>query len=138
MRNLGIQFFVGVLGLTLATAAQSPFAGTWEAEINDQPGIDLTIDHASGKISGKVVFYFQLRGEDGRWRVADKHTVTMLAPHVEGKILAFEVLHHKTHGSSELGPNAKFRMELTGANEAVLRKTDDQSQAGKGVRLRRK
>ncbi len=37
----------------------------------------------------------------------------------------FEVRHHKSHDSPELGPNAKFRMDLTGANEAILYKLGD-------------
>ena len=62
----------------------------------------------------------------------------MLAPRVEGNILSFEVLHHKTHGGSDLGPNVKFRMELTAADEAVLRKPEERSQAGPDMKLRRR
>jgi hypothetical protein len=130
-------FLMGFLILTLAATAKSPFAGTWEGKINDLPGVELTIEDAGGKIGGNISFYFQLR-EDGKWRVADKHTVAMLASHAEGKTLAFEVLHHKKHGSSELGPNVKFRMELTGANEAVLRNLEDQSDAAQGLKLTRR
>jgi len=38
--------------------------------MNDLPGVDLTIQDAGGKISGIVVFYLQLRGEDGTWHLA--------------------------------------------------------------------
>ena len=127
---------IAVLGLTAAATEKSPFAGTWEGKINDLPGVDLTIEAAAGKISGVVVFYFQFRGDDGKWRVEGKHRVDMLTPQAGGKTLAFEVIHHKTHGSSERGPNAKFRMELTGENEAILHKVDDQP--GPPVKLTRR
>jgi hypothetical protein len=138
VRNLSIQFLVGFLSLSTVAAAKSPFAGTWEGKINDQPGVELTIEDAGGKVSGVVVFYFQLRGEDGKWHVADKFTEPLLAPQVKGKILTFEASHHKSHGSSELGPNVKFRMELTSAHEAVLRKVEDQPDAGPGFKLTRR
>ena len=128
MRSLSI-FLAGFLSLTIVAAAKSPFAGTWEGKINGQPGIDLMIDDVGGKVAGVVVFYFQSRGDDGKWRVADKSAVPLLAPQITGKTLAFEVSHRKTHGSPERGPNVKFRMELTGADEAVLRKVQDQPDA---------
>jgi hypothetical protein len=61
MPNLGLKFLVCFLGLTLAAAAKSPFAGTWKGTTNNQSGVDLLIEDTSGKISGTVVFYFQLR-----------------------------------------------------------------------------
>jgi hypothetical protein len=138
MTRLSTPLLFAFLCVALATSGRSPFAGTWSAKINDLPGVDLMIEEAGGKIGGTVTFYFQTRGEDGKWHVADKTTVTMLAPHVDGKVLAFEVLHHKSHGSSELGPNVKFRMELTGSDEAALRKVEDGSDAGPGTKLTRR
>ncbi len=72
--------FVGSLSLILAAAEKSPFAGMWEAKMNGQPGVDLTIEDSGGKISGVVVFYFQSRGADGKWHVAGKDTVPLLSP----------------------------------------------------------
>ena len=139
MRTLRVKFLVGFLSLTTVAGAKSPFAGTWEGKTHDQPSVKLTIEDAGGKVSGVVVFYFQLRGNDGKWHVASKQDAggPMLAPQVEGKILTFEVTHHKSHGGSELGPNVKFRMELTGANEARLHMVEDQPDAGPGLKLTR-
>ena len=130
-----MRIMIALLTLTLLSGAKSPFAGTWEGKINGLPGIDLTIEDAGGKISGVVGFYFQLRGDDGKWRVADKYTVPLLAPRVEGRTLEFEMIHHKRHGSDELGPNAKFRLELSGADEASLRKLEDRPDGGPGLKL---
>lgn len=99
----------------------SPFDGTWECEMNDLPSVKLIVaDGGGGQIGGVVTFYFQKRDDDGPWRVAGKFVAPLLAAHVEGNALVFEVQHHKTHGSREFGPNVKFRAELAGGNEALL------------------
>jgi hypothetical protein len=100
---------------------QSPFDGTWEGKTNDLPSVNLTVaDAGGGQLGGVVAFYFQMRGDDGEWRVAGKSVAPLLAAHAEGKVLVFEVQHHKTHGGPEFGPNVKFRTELAGGNEALL------------------
>ena len=72
-----------------------------------------------------VVFFFQRRGADGKWHVEGKPSrEPLIAPKVEGK--TFEVLHHKRHGDPELGPNKKFRMELTGKDEMFFRNVEGQ------------
>jgi hypothetical protein len=73
------------------------------------------------------VFYFQLRDAAGKWRVAGQHAAPMLTPVAEDGSLSFEVIHYKAHGSSERGPNVKFRLQLTGANEGVLQRLGDAS-----------
>ena len=99
----------------------------WEGKLNDIPGVEIKIDESGQKLIGRIAFFFQRRGEDGKWRVeGDKTEFPMLAPKIEGTILSFETIHHKTHGSKELGPNAKFRMELTGSDLAKLVKVEAQ------------
>ncbi len=84
------------------------------------------INEIAGEITGMIGFFFQVRGADGKWHIqGDRYAQPLIAPKVEGRNLTFEVVHHKTHGSSELGPNAKFRMELVGPNEAKLFKLGD-------------
>ncbi len=124
-----MRIMIAFLSLTLLAAAESPFAGIWEGTINGLPGIELNVKDSGGTISGAVTFYFQLRGDDGNWRVADKHTVPLVAPKVEDGKLSFEVIHHKRHGSSELGPNVRFRLERTGDEEAVLYRLGHQTES---------
>jgi len=62
-------------------------------------------------------------------------------PRLEGKTLTFEVQHYKCHGRTELGPNVKFRMELTGPNEARRWKLENQDTSkdfGPGLNLVRR
>lgn len=117
-------FFVAAVAVAqsaAAASAESPFDGTWEGQMNDLPGVTLIVaDAGGGQIGGVVIFYFQKRGEDGQWHVAGKSTAPLLAVRSEGKVLTFEVQHHKSHDSPEFGPNVKFRVELTGASEAIL------------------
>ncbi|MGB9457469.1 MAG: hypothetical protein WCB12_15585 [Bryobacteraceae bacterium] len=127
---------------SVVVSANSAFAGSWEGKLNDHPGIDLKIDEAGGKISGTVVFYFQERSDvNSPWRVTAEYPVPLLSPRVEGKTLTFEVAHHICHTCAELGPNAKFRMELAGPNEARLWKLDDPEMGkkpGPGLKLIRR
>ena len=140
MRALMFELLVGLLGLTAVATAKAPFVGTWEAKVNDLPGVEIRLEEAKGRLRGVVVFFFQRRGDDGKWHVEGDDTgVPMLVPRVKGKILSFEVLHHKSHGGTELGPNVKFRLELTGTDEARLRKIEDQPDApGTGIKLTRR
>jgi pimeloyl-ACP methyl ester carboxylesterase len=125
-----------------ATPANPSFAGTWEGKMNDLPGIALKIEGTDGKVKGTAIFYFQERSSaDGAWHASAEHPAPLLVPRVEGKTLTFEVEHHKCHECAELGPNAKFRMELAGPDEARLWKLDDQrvdKGLGPGLRLTRR
>lgn len=130
--------------LCASVQATSSFAGTWEGKINDLPGIDLKIEEANGKISGIMTFYFQERSDaNAQWHVASENPVPLLVPHVEGNTLTFEVQHHKCHTCPELGPNVKFRMEVTGPNEARLWKIENEGpeknkDLGPGLKLVRR
>lgn len=118
-------------------AASSSFAGTWKGTMNNLPGIDLTIRDAGGKISGNVVFYFQKRADvNSPWQATADPTLPLKNPHVNGRILTFEVEHHVCDGCKELGPDRTFRMELAGPNEArITRLEEDGTEAGPQVKL---
>jgi len=125
--GLIIALLISFPSLTTIAKGAAPFVGTWEAKLNDQPAVELTIEETSGKISGVITFFFQRRGADGKWHVEGKPSKEpLIAPKVEGNFLTFEVLHHKRHGDPELGPNKKFRMELTGKDEMFFRNVEGQ------------
>ena len=110
MRTLFLQCLIALLCLTLPAVAKSSFAGTWEGSMNDQPALKLTIEDTDGKLAGTMAFYFQRRGEDGKFHVVPNGDAAgaIISPQVEGKILTFEVQHHKKHGTDgrERGPIA--------------------------------
>jgi hypothetical protein len=123
-----------------ANAADHGLEGTWEAQENDLPSVELTIRDNRGQIGGTIGFYFQSRGADGRWHLGDEFTVPLLSPKLDGNTLTFETIHHKRHDSQELGPNNKYRVTFVGANEARLEIVKDERQAGsaRAVTLKRR
>ena len=107
------------------------FDGTWEGKTNDLPSIELKIANSKGRVSGTITFFFQQRSNENEpWHVVGGSPGPLIEPRVDGKILTFEVEHHKCHGCAEFGPNVKFRVELKEANEARLWKLEDEG-AGK-------
>ena len=123
-----------------AAAASSPFAGTWDGKVNDLPSVELTVRDDGGKISGSIAFYFQTRGDDGKWHLGEKTTLPLLSPEIKRQVLTFETIHHKKHGGPELGPNNKYRVDFVGTNEARLKILKDQSQGDEspGLKLTRR
>ena len=119
--------------------AESPFAGTWEGMMNDQPALKLTIRDTDGKLSGTMVFYFQKRGEDGKWKVVENGDAAgeILDPHMDGKLFIFELKHHKQHGGTEYGPNKKYSVALSGDKEARLKEVGA-ADTGQGLKLTKK
>lgn len=124
-----LAVLLAIVAITQSTASQpvrSSFAGTWTGEMNGLPGMKLTIANAGETISGTVVFNMQKRNNvDAPWHVAGEYKAAILLPHVDNKTLTFEVQQHTCDGCRELGPNARFRMKLTGPDEARLWKLED-------------
>ena len=119
----------------------SQFTGVWDGEMNGLPAVELKLTNDGSTVKGTIAFYLQMRGEDGTWHVAgdkDKAVQPLLSPHINGNTVTFEVTHAKHHGSSELGPNKTFRVEIAGPTTAYLREAGDGSDApGHGLKLTR-
>jgi hypothetical protein len=135
-----LRLLSGLAAVLTSSAAPSDFAGTWEGKVNDQPAVRLTLSDAAGQLSGEMVFFFQSRGQDGKWRVVKNQNGggPILAPRLEGKLLTFEVRHHKTHGSLEYGPNKRYTVERAGPDEVRLREAGvpDESPGLKLIRVK--
>jgi biopolymer transport protein ExbD len=129
--------FTPLGAIPAAAADNASFAGTWKGTMNRLPGIDLTIREHDQKISGEVVFYFQRRTDvHSRWHASPDPALPLLNPHLNGRTLIFEVERHVCDGCAEFGPNATFRMELFGANEAkLIRLEADGTKVGPQVKL---
>ncbi|MDQ2839916.1 MAG: hypothetical protein M3Y72_02520 [Acidobacteriota bacterium] len=115
------------------------FTGTWKGNMNDQPAVNIVLTPDGRKLGGTIIFYFQRLGSDGKWHVeGDNRPQPLIGPQVDGNVVSFEVLHHKQHGGSELGPNKKYRLEFTAENEARFREAGGPSDIqGQGLKLTR-
>jgi beta-lactamase regulating signal transducer with metallopeptidase domain len=131
-----IGFFFAPARSAARVLDQSSFAGTWEGKMQGLPGVDLNLAETGSNVSGTVAFYLLGRSKaNGPAHVTGKtYGVPILVPQVDGKVLTFEVQRKKCEGCTELGPNAKFRMELTGQNEARLWNLTENSN-GPGLEL---
>jgi len=105
--------------------------------MNDLPAIELTIKDSAGKANGEIIFFFQQRGTDGKWAVKGGTPQPLLNVQAEAKTLSFEVTHHKSHGSSEFGPNVKFRVDFINDEELRLFKIEKDAVPGPGLKLTR-
>ena len=122
-----------------AAAVPPQIAGTWEGKTNDLLSVELVVRQDRAGVSGTVGFYFQTRGEDGKWRLGPKSGGPFLSPKLEGRTLTFEILHHKKHGSPELGPNNKYRVDFVSPTEARLHQVNETPRADDaGLKLVRK
>jgi hypothetical protein len=133
------RIFLAFLALAFAAgAANWPVSGTWEGTVNDLPAVELTIQEKSGQVSGSIGFYFQTRGDDGKWHLGEKTTVPLLSVKFEGNVLTFETIHYKSHGSPELGPNNKYRVTFVDAKEARLKIINGEGDGSSGLKLTRR
>lgn len=136
---VGLLFATFISAQTGKSSAGSEFAGVWRGTANGLPSIDLKIEDAGSKLAGTSVFYLQTRKDERvAWHVASEATLPVLNPTVEGRNLSFEVPHHTCHGCTDYGPNVRFRMELTGQNEARLVRFSEDGQPSETVKMFRK
>ena len=118
----------------------SQFTGTWEGRTNGQPAVEITLTANGGRIAGTIAFYFQMLGKDGKWHVEGQaFRQPLIAPHVDGNAVTFEVLHYQKHGGSELGPNKTYRLEVKGVDEAQFIKSGNEANSQRRpLKLRRR
>ena len=96
--------------------------------MNGLPAIELRIRNPAEKPGGEIMFYFHQRKPDGTWEVKRQNMLPLLNVNANARTISFEVTHHKVHGGSELGPNAKFRVDLVGPQELRLFKIESGSE----------
>ena len=107
--------------------------------MNGLPAVELTLVIRGNKVAGEIVFPFHQRTPEGKWVVIRRDATPILNPRLQGNSLSFEVAHHKSHGSSEWGPNVPFRVDLKSPDEARLFKLDETSPSpGPGLLLSRR
>jgi hypothetical protein len=101
----------GSMMLATAAGAASPSNGTWtgvwQAKLDGQPAVELTLADDAGDVGGTIVFHIVLK-DGGAPRVASTEPHTLINPHVEGDTLTFQVI--RGNGSHEVLDMSAKRM----------------------------
>jgi hypothetical protein len=91
--------------MMLATAAgaapsnSTQWTGVWQAKLDGQPAVELTLADDAGDVNGTIVFHIVLK-KDGPAHVGSTEPHTMINPHVDGNTLKFQVI--RGNGSHEV------------------------------------
>jgi hypothetical protein len=117
----GFLFFT-----SLACAADSSIAGTWQGKLHNLPAITLTLHETGGKVSGNIVFYF-IRNNGAGFYEDSKSAgapTELMNTSFDGKTLTFEVSHRNAHPPRTLNDTepVRFQMEITGKDEGQLKR----------------
>jgi hypothetical protein len=129
---------LSIMAVAGFAADTQTFTGKWQGKTYDLPSIELEVHQESGGPSGAITFFLLHRkDESSPWASEGKTRLELLKPKVEGGKLTFEVRHAKKHGSQEMGPNVRFRVERRGADELALYRVEGGKDDGEGLPLRR-
>ena len=116
-----IIFLLALAALAPSLPAQNkPFeqwVGVWEGQLNDRPGLTVTLGNDAGDLQGTIVFKFFGPEETGEAHVLghDAHALTQVNFH--DSALTFQA----RQGNS---PEHHFAMKLSGDGKAVLECAD--------------
>ena len=121
MKSRTVFLALGALAIATSLPAQNQgfqqWVGVWEGQLNDRPGLTVTLGNDAGDLQGTIVFNFFGPEGTGEAHVLghDAHVLTHINFH--DSALTF---HAKQGDSRELN----FSMKLTGDGTAMLDCTD--------------
>jgi hypothetical protein len=114
------------------------FVGRWQGKTYDLPSVELEVQEQGGAPRGTITFFLMHRKDEASpWTVEGKTKLELLKPKVKDGKLTFEVRHAKKHGSKEMGPNVRFRVEQQGGDKLALFRMEGSKDDGEGLPLRR-
>ena len=101
--------------------------GVWRAQEGDLPSVTLTVADEVGEFAGAILFYL-IRQDEGKPPSASPGIPEPLfSLKFAGKNLTFLVSHRRAHPGTSSDPPVKFRLTLSGPNEAMLILGEDPS-----------
>ncbi len=81
----------------------SQWIGVWQAKLDGQPGVDLTLGDDTGLVGGTVVFHVVSR-DGGQPHVIGHDAHVLMNPRIDGDTLRFQVI--------RLGDNRQLEMTM--------------------------
>jgi hypothetical protein len=94
--------------------------GVWRGQEGDLPAATLTVAEEVGEFAGAILFYL-IRHDEGKPPSSSPGIPEPLfSLKFDGKNLMFLVSHRRAHPGTSSDPPVKFRLKLTGPNEAML------------------
>jgi len=88
---LPLAIAASALAGTTQSGPNSRWIGIWQAQLDGQPGVTLTLGDDTGQLGGAVVFNVVSR-EGGQPHVIGHDAHVLLNPHIDGDTLHFQVV----------------------------------------------
>ena len=105
-------------GQATSTQETTPILGVWRAQMDGLPFVTFTVTNEGGRLAGAALFYLIRRDEKGTSSSSPTIPEPLLNPTFDGKVLTFQVSHHRAHPPRSLtDPPANYRLTLTGTNK---------------------
>ena len=108
-----------VMIITSCRRSTSPIVGLWKGEMNGMPAVELVIQEAESRRTGRVTFIFQ-RMDSGTWKVERQNSQPLEKIFFDGQRLLFQVSHEQAHPDSAGDPPVAFTFTLSSSQEGVL------------------
>jgi hypothetical protein len=113
-----------------AADKNSAATGVWRAQMDGLPALVMTISDEGGDLTGAILFYSIRRDEGQPPRSTPGIPEPLFHLKFDGKALDFRVSHRRAHGPRTANdPPVNFRLRLTGPNEGVLVRENDEREA---------
>jgi hypothetical protein len=122
--NLLLGFAVIIIVAALVAAADKgrnvAVVGIWRGELDNLPAVTLNITDEAGPLQGAILFYLIRRDEGKPPTSSPGIPEPLLNPQFDGQRLTFQLSHRHAHADTTSDPPVRFRLELTGPDEAKL------------------
>jgi hypothetical protein len=131
-RNVKLMPFLllSCVWLAFADDRNAAVAGVWRGEMDGLPAIVMTVSDEGDELTGAVLFYLIRRDEGQPARSSPGTPEPMFHLKFDGRVLNFQVSHRRAHGArTENDRPVSFRLKITGPNEGILVREQDESNA---------
>ncbi len=119
---MGFALIVAIAAVGAATGKgrNAAVCGVWRGEMDNLPAVVLSITDEAGPLQGAILFYLIRRDEGKPSTSSPGIPEPLFDPRFDGKSLTFRVSHRRAHADTASDPPVKFRLDLTGPDEAKL------------------